>query len=65
MPKEEVQSTYQPIVTSYSHNGVKATLENMYPDLELTETHQSINKTGKQFSPIKVELIKVKQLKIN
>jgi len=29
------------------------------------ETHQSINKTGKQFSPIKVELIKVKQLKIN
>jgi hypothetical protein len=65
MPKEEVQSTYQPIVTSYSYNGVKATLENMYPDLELTETHQSINKTGKQFSPIKVELIKVKQLKIN
>ena len=65
MPKIEVQSTYQPIVTSYSHNGVKATLENMYPDLELTETHQSINKTGKQFSPIKVELIKVKQLKIN
>lgn len=54
--KEEVltsnQSTYQPIVTSYSYNGVK-------------ETHQSINKTGKQFSPIKVELIKVKQLKIN
>ncbi len=29
------------------------------------ETHQSINKTGRQFSPIKVELIKVKQLKIN
>lgn len=54
--KEEVltsnQTTYQPIVTSYSYNGVK-------------ETHQSINKTGRQFSPIKVELIKVKQLKIN
>jgi hypothetical protein len=29
------------------------------------ETHQSINKTGRQFSPIKAELIKVKQLKIN
>jgi hypothetical protein len=55
-PKAEVltsnQSTYQPIVTSYSYNGIK-------------ETHQSINKTGKQFSPIKAELIKVKQLKIN
>jgi hypothetical protein len=55
-PKAEVltsnQSTYQPIVTSYSYNGVK-------------ETHQSINIEGKKFSPIKAELIKVKQLKIN
>jgi len=53
-PKAEVltsnQTTYQPIVTSYSYNGVK-------------ETHQSINKRSK-FSPIKAELIKVKQLKI-
>ena len=46
------QTTYQPIVTSYSYNGVK-------------ETHQSINIEGKKFSPIKAELIKVKQLKIN
>jgi len=55
-PKAEVltsnQTTYQPIVTSYSYNGVK-------------ETHQSINIAGKKFSPIKAELIKVKQLKIN
>lgn len=55
-PKAEVltsnQTTYQPIVTSYSYNGVK-------------ETHQSINIEGKKFSPIKAELIKVKQLKIN
>jgi len=68
-PKAEVltsnQTTYQPIVTSYSYNGVKATLENMYPDFKSTETHQSINIAGKQFSPIKAELIKVKQLKIN
>jgi hypothetical protein len=56
MPKIEAPtSVYSPChitETSYSYNGIK-------------ETHQSINKTGKQFSPIKVELIKVKQLKIN
>jgi hypothetical protein len=35
------------------------------PTASPKEAHQSINKTGKKFSPIKVELIKVKQLKIN
>ena len=53
--KEEVltsnQTTYQPIVTAYSY--------------WVKETHQSINIEGKKFSPIKAELIKVKQLKIN
>ena len=49
--------------TTYSYNGVKSTLEKMYPELELTETHQLINKRSK-FSPIKAELIKLKQLKI-
>jgi len=51
-PKTEVltsnQSTYQPIVTAYSY--------------WVKETHQSSNKRSK-FSPIKAELIKVKQLK--
>jgi hypothetical protein len=45
------QTTYQPIVTAYSY--------------WVKETHQSINIEGKKFSPIKAELIKVKQLKIN
>ncbi len=58
-PKAEV---YNP---GYIYNEATETykVDKPYPGLELTETHQSINKSGKQFSPVKVELIKIKKLK--
>lgn len=60
MPKKD---GYNP---GYTYNEATETYKVDIPYQDLPkETHQLNNKTGKQFSPIKVELIKVKQLKIN